>query len=179
MTLKTLANQLCCVECDQTFDDKWHLSDGAECPNVSCPSHLHSALGDVLSQISTLNAQGAKAQPLVRALGAILPIRADREDAQDEAILHNLAALQRLIAQTIPAVRARVKSPALEAQIQQGIVNASSVDNAGRSLRMLGHELEGAIIDVEQGDGFDGVCLATMKRVRDALYGIAAAPGTA
>lgn len=38
-------------------------------------------------------------------------------------------------------------------------------------LRMLGHELDGAIIDAEQGEGLDDVCLGTMKRVRDALYG--------
>lgn len=35
--------------------------------------------------------------------------------------------------------------------------------------RRLGLELEGVIIDTEQGYGFDEVCLATVKRVRAAL----------
>jgi hypothetical protein len=33
----------------------------------------------------------------------------------------------------------------------------------------LGYELQGVIIDVEQGHGFDATCLETIKRVRDAL----------
>ncbi|OZI57624.1 hypothetical protein CAL20_09615 [Bordetella genomosp. 4] len=33
----------------------------------------------------------------------------------------------------------------------------------------LAHELDGVIADVEQGDGFDEVCLETLKRVRAAL----------
>ncbi|QDJ40327.1 hypothetical protein [Bordetella hinzii] len=33
----------------------------------------------------------------------------------------------------------------------------------------LAAELDGVIADVEQGDGFDEVCLKTLKRVRDAL----------
>jgi hypothetical protein len=37
--------------------------------------------------------------------------------------------------------------------------------------RMLAYELEGVVIDVEQGGGgFDTVCMSTVKRVRDALY---------
>jgi hypothetical protein len=44
---------------------------------------------------------------------------------------------------------------------------------------MLGHELDGAIIDIEEGDGFDEECLGTIKRVRDALYGISQASGLA
>lgn len=37
------------------------------------------------------------------------------------------------------------------------------------NLKQLSHELDGVVADVEQGDGFDEVCLATVKRVRDAL----------
>jgi hypothetical protein len=33
-------------------------------------------------------------------------------------------------------------------------------------LRQLGYELDGVIIDTEQGGGFDAVCLNTVKRVR-------------
>lgn len=54
-------------------------------------------------------------------------------------------------------------------------------NQSASSLRMLGHELDGAIIDVEHGKGFDDVCLGTMKRVRDVLYGLSEAiarPGT-
>lgn len=36
-------------------------------------------------------------------------------------------------------------------------------------LHMLGYELQGVIIDVEQGHGFDEACLDTIKRVRNAL----------
>ena len=35
--------------------------------------------------------------------------------------------------------------------------------------RRLAKELEGVIADVEEGDGFDDVCLDTVKYVRDAL----------
>ncbi len=35
--------------------------------------------------------------------------------------------------------------------------------------RRLAKELEGVIVDVEEGDGFDEVCLSTLKYVRDAL----------
>ena len=31
------------------------------------------------------------------------------------------------------------------------------------------HELEGVIIDIEEGDGFDTVCLNTVKRVHEDL----------
>lgn len=37
------------------------------------------------------------------------------------------------------------------------------------NLKHLAHELDGVIADVEQGDGFDDVCLATIKRVRAAM----------
>jgi hypothetical protein len=36
----------------------------------------------------------------------------------------------------------------------------------------LSHELLGVIIDTEEGDGFDDVCLNTVKRVHSALIGI-------
>jgi len=45
-------------------------------------------------------------------------------------------------------------------------------NQSASSLRMLGHELDGAIIDVERGKGCDEVCLGTMTRVRDTLYGL-------
>ena len=35
----------------------------------------------------------------------------------------------------------------------------------------LFYELDGVVIDVTHGNGFDGVCLNTIKRVRDALGG--------
>ncbi|MDP9652074.1 hypothetical protein [Paraburkholderia caledonica] len=35
--------------------------------------------------------------------------------------------------------------------------------------RSMFYELEGVVIDATQGHGFDGVCLNTVKRVRDAL----------
>jgi hypothetical protein len=37
--------------------------------------------------------------------------------------------------------------------------------------RELHYELDGVIADVEHGNGFDAVCLSTIKRVRDALAG--------
>lgn len=37
------------------------------------------------------------------------------------------------------------------------------------TVRMLAHELDGVIIDIEQGAGFDDVCLATLKRLREHL----------
>ena len=43
-----------------------------------------------------------------------------------------------------------------------------------RSIRRLGSELEGVIADVEQGAGFDDICLNTVKFVRDALYTLSA-----
>lgn len=38
----------------------------------------------------------------------------------------------------------------------------------------LHHELDGVIADVEAGNGFDAVCLKTVKRVRDAIASKAA-----
>ena len=35
---------------------------------------------------------------------------------------------------------------------------------------MLAHELTGVIADVEQGPGFDAVCLETIKRVQLQLF---------
>lgn len=52
---------------------------------------------------------------------------------------------------------------------------ASQPTAAVSDARMLGYELEGVIIDVEQGHGFDDVCLSTIKRVR-ALLSHPAAP---
>lgn len=38
----------------------------------------------------------------------------------------------------------------------------------------LSYELDGVLCDVEHGDGFDDVCLQTVKRVRDRLCVLAA-----
>jgi hypothetical protein len=38
-----------------------------------------------------------------------------------------------------------------------------------KEAKALALELAGVIIDVEKGDGFDDVCLKTIKRVHDAL----------
>jgi hypothetical protein len=37
---------------------------------------------------------------------------------------------------------------------------------------LLGEELEGVIEDLRKGQGFDATCLATIQRVRDALFGL-------
>jgi hypothetical protein len=42
--------------------------------------------------------------------------------------------------------------------------------------KRLGYELDGVIIDTEEGRGFDEVCLRTVKRVRQALAALAARP---
>jgi len=42
-----------------------------------------------------------------------------------------------------------------------------------RELKMLAYELTGVIVDVEQGNGFDEVCLDTVKRVQDRLFELA------
>jgi len=38
-----------------------------------------------------------------------------------------------------------------------------------RDIVMLAHELSGVIVDVEQGAGFDSICLDTIKRVQSSL----------
>ena len=42
----------------------------------------------------------------------------------------------------------------------------------------LAYELEGVIVDVEQGNGFDDICLNTIKRVRGALFAATSAGTT-
>lgn len=37
-------------------------------------------------------------------------------------------------------------------------------------LKRLGYELSGVIADVEQGEGFDQICLDTLKRVETQLF---------
>lgn len=37
--------------------------------------------------------------------------------------------------------------------------------------RRLSYELLGVLVDIEQGSGFDSVCLNTIKRVHDTLAG--------
>ena len=43
------------------------------------------------------------------------------------------------------------------------------VQECARLNRHQSHELMGVIADVEEGDGFDDVCLSTVKRVADHL----------
>ena len=45
----------------------------------------------------------------------------------------------------------------------------SIVRECARLNRHQSHELMGVIADVEEGDGFDDVCLSTVKRVADHL----------
>ena len=44
---------------------------------------------------------------------------------------------------------------------------------APRDVIILAHELSGVIVDVEQGPGFDSICLDTIKRVRASLFDLA------
>jgi hypothetical protein len=37
------------------------------------------------------------------------------------------------------------------------------------ALKMAGYDLDGVIADVEKFDGFDNVCLETIKRVRNVI----------
>jgi len=37
------------------------------------------------------------------------------------------------------------------------------------ALKMAGYDLDGVITDVEEFDGFDDVCLQTIKRVRNII----------
>jgi hypothetical protein len=101
MPIKKITNQLCCVECDQVFEEKWNLTEGAQCPNVACPSHSDSALANVLSIVLQLREQGSEKAPLARALSALLPIRADGTEAQDAAVLGALKGLLNITAQAI------------------------------------------------------------------------------
>ena len=40
-------------------------------------------------------------------------------------------------------------------------------------VKMLAYELEGVIVDTEDGEGFDQVCLNTIKRVQNQLFELA------
>ena len=42
-----------------------------------------------------------------------------------------------------------------------------------KDVKMLAYELMGVVADVEEGDGFDQVCLDTIKRVQDQLFELA------
>jgi len=44
---------------------------------------------------------------------------------------------------------------------------------APRDVIILAHELSGVIVDVEQGPGFDSICLDTIKRVQASLFDLA------
>ncbi|WP_175958433.1 hypothetical protein [Burkholderia sp. BCC0405] len=52
-------------------------------------------------------------------------------------------------------------------QLVESLLSELEAREADR--RWLGLELQGVIIDTEQGNGFDEVCLATIKRVREVL----------
>jgi hypothetical protein len=47
-----------------------------------------------------------------------------------------------------------------------------------KAARELSYELDGVIADVEHGNGFDAVCLQTIKRVRDALAALSTSEPT-
>lgn len=155
MALKSIADSICCVECDEVFDERLMLKEGGQCPNVSCRSNVDTAAGYVHAQIAKLKDIDPQNVPLVRALTCILPIRADLVGGEDSTILNNLANLQRVIEKSLASLQRKVLTSELEHP---------------PSIRMLGHELDGVVIDIEQGDGFDTVCLGTIKRVRDSLY---------
>jgi hypothetical protein len=42
-----------------------------------------------------------------------------------------------------------------------------------KDVKMLAYELMGVIVDVEEGHGFDQVCLDTIKRVQNQLFELA------
>lgn len=42
-----------------------------------------------------------------------------------------------------------------------------------RDIKLLAYELMGVIVDVEEGEGFDQVCLDTIKRVQNQLFELA------
>lgn len=92
MVLRKIADHICCTDCDQVFD-KWHLNEGGQCPNTACPSNARTAIGTVMKQIGLLNAQRRPNRAVIRALSGLLPMRADTDDAQDEAVLQSLREL--------------------------------------------------------------------------------------
>ena len=155
MPLIVIEGRICCVDCDEVFDERLKLKEGGQCPNVSCRSNVDTAAGYVHAQIIKLTDLEPRNVPLIRALAGILPIRADSVDGENSTILNNLTNLRRVIEKIIASLEGRVWT--------------SEMENIPK-IRVLGHELDGVVIDVEQGDGFDEVCLGTIKRVRDALY---------
>ena len=54
----------------------------------------------------------------------------------------------------------------LQAQVE---LLQKELDITKKLSKELYYELEGVIIDIEEGDGFDDVCLETIKSVRDQL----------
>lgn len=89
----------------------------------------------------------------------------------------------RQVAPVISTLRARLEQSGME-QVsvawRNGYAQAKEEADMERRLSQperqeqkadLWYELEGVIVDVEQGSGFDDVCLRTIKRVRDALIG--------
>jgi hypothetical protein len=52
----------------------------------------------------------------------------------------------------------------------------SGVLKVAEECKRLSYELDGVIIDTEEGAGFDAVCLRTVKRVRAALAALASPP---
>lgn len=61
---------------------------------------------------------------------------------------------------------------ALIARLEAAEANEPKFKDA---IKMLGYELDGVIIDTEQGHGFDDVCLETIKRVRTELHAMSEA----
>jgi hypothetical protein len=56
------------------------------------------------------------------------------------------------------------------ARLQGQVENLQTeLDRVKTLSKGLFYELEGVIVDTEEGDGFDDVCLETVKRVRDQL----------
>lgn len=51
--------------------------------------------------------------------------------------------------------------------------NISKHSLTSRNITLLAHELSGVVLDVEQGDGFDSICLDTIKRVQLSLHTLA------
>lgn len=106
MPLKRLAGDICCVDCDQIFNEL-KVSEGGQCPNVRCPSNSDMAFGVVLSHIDRLNEKKPPELSVTRALSGLLPIRADLVDAQDPAVLSSLRSLLMVVASAIAEIEAK------------------------------------------------------------------------
>ena len=106
MPLRRIADDICCVDCDQIFN-ALQVSEGGQCPNVRCPSNSDMALGVVLSQINRLNDKKPLELSVTRALSGLVPIRADIADAQDPAVLSSLRSLLLVVVSAIAEIEAK------------------------------------------------------------------------